>query len=67
MIRLFEVLTWLGAAGAFLISFGTLSSGAPAPQQAVAICLALSLVIIPYCVLSMIQRKALLKRFSERA
>lgn len=67
MIRLFEVLTWTGAAFAFLLSFGTLSSGASAPQQAVAISFALALVIIPYCLLSVLQRKEMLKRLSERA
>lgn len=60
MIKLFEVLTWAGAVGAFLLSLGVLSGGAGAPQQAVGLILALSLVIIPYCVLSMLQRKALL-------
>jgi hypothetical protein len=67
MIKLFEVLTWAGAIFAFLLSFGTLSGGASAPQQAVAISFALALVVIPYCLLSMLQRKALLKRLSERA
>lgn len=67
MIKLFEVLTWIGATLAFLLASGTLSGGAGAPQQAVALSFALCLVIIPYCVLSMLQRKALLKRLSERA
>lgn len=67
MVKLFEIFTWVGAAGAFLLSFGTLSGGAGAPQQAVAISFALSLVIIPYCVLSSLQRKAMLKHLSERA
>lgn len=67
MIKLFEILTWLGAIGAFLLSFGTLSSGASAPQQAVGISFALALVVIPYCVLGMLQRRELLKRLAERA
>lgn len=67
MIKLFEMLTWVGATCAFLLSFGTLSGGAPAPQQAVAMSFALCLVVIPYCALSMLQRKALLKQLAERA
>lgn len=67
MIKLFEILTWLGAIGAFLLSFGTLSSGASAPQQAVGISFALAMVIIPYCLLSSLQRGEMLKRLSERA
>lgn len=67
MIKLFEVLTWLGAIFAALLSFGTLSSGAGAPQQAAMITFALAMVIIPYCLLSSLQRAAMLKRLSERA
>lgn len=66
MIRLFEVLTWAGAVCAFLLSFGVLSGGASAPQQAVGISFALCLVVIPYCVLSMLQRKEMLKRLGAR-
>lgn len=62
MIKLFEILTWLGATFAFVLSAGALSGGASAPQQTVAISFALSLVIIPYCVLSSLQRRAILKR-----
>lgn len=66
MIKLFEVLTWLGALFAFLLSFGALSGGNPAPQQAVGMTFALCLVVIPYCVLSSLQRAAILKRLAER-
>lgn len=67
MLKLFEVLTWLGAVFAALLAFGTLSGGASAPQQSVGISFALTLVVIPYCVLSTLQRKELLRRLSERA
>jgi hypothetical protein len=66
MIKLFEFLTWTGAAVALLLSFGSLSGGASAPQQAVAMTFALSLVIIPYCVLGSLQRGAMLKKLAER-
>lgn len=62
MVKLFEILTWVGATFAALLSFGTLSGGNPAPQQAVGLIFALSLVVIPYCVLSALQRKELMRR-----
>lgn len=65
MIKLFEILTWLGAILAFLLSFGALSGGNPAPQQAVAMTFALCLVVIPYCVLSSLQRGAMLKKLAR--
>lgn len=65
MIRLFEILTWAGAIFAFLISVGSMSGSAP--QQAAAVAFALSLVIIPYCVLGMLQRRELMKLLAERA
>lgn len=67
MIKLFEILTGLGAVCAFLLSFGALSGGQPAPQQAVGITFALALVIIPYCVLGSLQRREMLKRLAGRA
>lgn len=67
MIKLFEMLTWIGAAIAFLMSLGILSGGAGAPQQAAGLIFALSSVIVPYCVLSSLQRKAMLKRLAGRA
>lgn len=67
MLKLFEVLTWIGAICAFLMSFGMMSSGLSAPQQAAGIAFALALVIIPYCIAAMLQRKELIKRLSARA
>lgn len=62
MIRFFEVMTGVGAMLAALILLVALGSGMSAPQQAAAAAIGLGFVIIPYCVLGMLQRRALLAR-----
>lgn len=60
MLRLFEFLTGVGAALATIILVMAFTSNS-APQQAAAAGIALCFVVIPYCVLGMLQRGQLLR------
>lgn len=62
MLRLFEVLTGVGAVIAAVLLFTAFAAGMSAPQQGAAAALALGFVIIPYCVLGMLQRKRLIEQ-----
>lgn len=60
MLKLFEFLTGMGAILAALVLLMAFTS-ASASQQGAAAGIALCFVVIPYCVLGMLQRKALLR------
>jgi hypothetical protein len=62
MIRLFEVLTWIGAVLGAIMLGGGLSNSTSAPQQAAAAGIAIALVAIPY----MLQRRQMLKEMGKR-
>lgn len=62
MLRLFEILTWFGASFASLLAFLAIVSGMSAPQQGATAGMALCLVVIPYCVVGMLQRREILER-----
>lgn len=62
MLRLFEILTGIGAVCAALLLIGAFGSGMSAPQQGAAAAMALGLVVIPYCVTGVLQRRALLSK-----
>lgn len=62
MLKLFEILTGVGAALAALLLFTAFAGGMSAPQQGAAAAIALGMVVTPYCVLAMLQRKRLLER-----
>ena len=65
MLRVFEVLTWIGAALGGLMLFGGLSAANGAPQEAAAAAMAVALVVIPYCILGMLQRRQMLKELAH--
>jgi hypothetical protein len=65
MMRLFEVLTWIGAIIGAIILLGGLSISASAPQEAAAAAMAVAMVAIPYCVLGMLQRRQMLKELAH--
>ena len=56
------ILTFIGAGLATITLALTLLTSESAPQQAAGAALAVAFVIIPYCVLSAVQRNALLRR-----
>jgi hypothetical protein len=60
MLRLFEILTWIGAAFASLLLLTAFAGGISAPQQAAAAGMAIGLVVIPYCVTGMLQRREMI-------
>lgn len=61
MIRLFEILTGIGAVLAVLMLAAVVPAGS-APQQAAGAAIALCLVAIPYCVAAVMQRREMLRR-----
>lgn len=65
MLRFFEVLTGLGATIATLLLLAALASGMSAPQQGALAAIAIGFVVIPYCVLGMLQRRAMLQRDTQ--
>lgn len=62
MLRLFEVLMCVGAIIAALLLFTALASGMSAPQQGATAAIAVGFVVIPYCIVGMLQRKRLIER-----
>lgn len=61
-MRVFEILTFIGATiGALLLTLGLFTSTG-APQEASAAALALAFVGLPYCVLATLQRREILRR-----
>jgi hypothetical protein len=61
VLRVFEILTWIGAVTAALLLI--VAMGAPyAPAQSALIALAIALVTIPYCLAGVLFRRRLLDR-----
>lgn len=62
MLRLFEILTWFGAGLATLMLLAAFGGGMSAPQQGATAGMSLGLIVIPYCIVGMLQRRESLKR-----
>ena len=61
-MRVFEILTFVGAAVGALFLLMTFGANG-APQEAAGAALAVAFVVIPYCVLSALQRRELIARY----
>lgn len=65
MTRLFEILTIIGTVIGALVFFVTIVSANSIPQQAGGTTMALAFAVIPYCLSSTSQRRALIKQQKE--
>ncbi len=61
-MQILTVLTFIGAGIGTLFLLLALFGSSGAPQQATGAAMAVAFVVIPYCVLSAVQRNALLRR-----
>lgn len=61
-MKAFEIITGSCALIAALMLAGTMFGSSGAPQEAAGAAMAVALVVIPYCVLSMLQRRELIKQ-----
>lgn len=64
MLRLFEILTEIGAVIATVMLFMAFAADS-APRQGAIAAMALCFVVIPYCVLGAFQRRAVLDRMPK--
>lgn len=60
MLRVFEILTGIGAVCAAILLFIAFASGMSAPQQGAAAAIAIGLVVVPYCWTGVLQRRAMI-------
>jgi ABC-type spermidine/putrescine transport system permease subunit II len=60
-MKVFEILTYIGAAIGLLMLFSTFGASG-APQEAAGAAMAVAWVVIPYCVTSVLQRRKLIEQ-----
>ncbi len=60
-MKLFEILTYIGAALGLLMLVSTFGANG-APQEAAGAAMAVAWVVIPYCVASVLQRRKLIEQ-----
>lgn len=65
-MRLFEILTYVGAAFGALLVLMVLTSARGAPQEAAGAAMALAFTAIPYCVASLLLKREMLRRLRDR-
>lgn len=61
IMRIFEILTYIGCVIGMLLLFSTFAATG-APQEAAGAAMAVAFCVIPYCVTATLQRAALLRR-----
>lgn len=61
MIKAFEVLTYIGFVLGTILMIGVFAEASGAPQEAAGAAMAAACVVLPYCILAMLQRQELIR------